>query len=370
MELLEDTEFGGELVTLSAYGTYSTRIRATSQSRELGCNTPIVYLKQPATPGCQFFCTQGFVDGDRYSGPNYDAAFSPTSAYRSNANGQTQLLVGIKAVPLPCPNPTTPVLVTASIDWGYLSTYDDPDDDGLSTALENLLSTNPYALDSDGDGIEDTYEVWGNNGFSYATGGFHDVMGITPASTRNIYMEMLILQPESPDDPFKYDMPAGLEARLAQTFLDDSDDGIFFEWVDTIYIPSQGNLDIGMSSTSCGSLGGCVAISDLKQNHIFNYTSKAPYFRFGLVGQWIATYNPTLMTSTLTGRSGLAVFGGQDFLIGWNPINAAVNNTVAPLSGRIEGTVLHELGHTLHLTTRMGTTGSTTSPTARFTRAS
>lgn len=164
VELLEDTEFGGELVTLSAYGTYSTRIRATSQSRELGCNTPIVYLKQPATPGCQFFCTQGFVDGDRYSGPNYDAAFSPTSAYRNNANGQTQLLVGIKAFPLACPNPTTPVLVTASIDWGYLSTYDDPDD-GLSTTLENLLSTNPYALDSDSDGIEDTYEVWGTTAF-------------------------------------------------------------------------------------------------------------------------------------------------------------------------------------------------------------
>lgn len=344
----QNAEFGGELVTLNTYGAYTTRIRATARERTWGCNSPIALLKQPADPNCQFFCTQGFVDGDQYSGPNYDAAFTPASGYRSNVNGQTQVLVGIKAFPFPCSQPTNTVLVTATLDDGYMSSYDDPDADGLTTTLENLIGTDPNTLDSDQDGIEDTFEVFGNNGFSYATGGYHDVMGLTPASTRNVYMDLLILQPEPPADPFRYDMPAGLEAELAQTFLDDSDDGIIFEWIDRVYVPSQGNVDIGLSSDACGSISTCVDISDMKTNHIVSYTSKAPYFRFGLVGQWIARKDSTSGTSQLTGLSGLAVFGGQDFLIGWNAINAATSSS-APLDGRLEGTAMHELGHTMHL---------------------
>lgn len=337
--LLDSVTFGGELVELDTYNT-GDWIRATAQGREAGCEDTITLLDQPADPSCTFFCLSGFLQGDDDSGYNLSSAFTANWGYRSNTNGKTHLLVGL-GDSANCSTPTSSVLIT--VDEPTFDASNDPDDDGLTTSLEALLGTDPQSSDTDEDGIDDTFEVHGNNGFSYATGGYHLSYGVTPATTRNIFLDLLFMQPSGAPDA--YEIPAGVISRLEDNFLNETDDGVILEVVSEIGVPFHAAASIAASG--CTQVSDCKTIDQLKSSHVPDYSSKYNWFRFGLAAGTVYIYDANTNAGEETTAVGWGEYGGHNFIMDMtNLMNLSGSTT---FEERYEGLIVHELGHTVWL---------------------
>jgi hypothetical protein len=321
-----DIPFGGEMFPVNF--AQNEQFRATAQSRDPGCNRGQLYLIQN---GFGSFVPPAIVEGDRtFNGPNYDAFFE--TSVNPNSIFTHQALVGLASYPY-CATGTSSVLFTVEENP---STKTDSDNDALSDALEYDLSTDPFKQDSDDDGIGDYLETLGNNGLSFATGGYHPTMGPTPATTRNIYIEVLQMLGQS--TPLEYSPPAGYAQELAATFESDSDDGIQIEWLGITQIPYTPVLAKD-TSTTCTSSSICVSVPELKSTY-FDDPSKQTHVHVGFLSNIVLE---------AAGRSGVAEFGGNDFIVSAGILR---NNTTsqAEYEDQFRGTFLHELGHNLGLT--------------------
>jgi hypothetical protein len=246
---------------------------------------------------------------------------------------------------LPYIRPTTnESTYSARIAWGFypganpgyarliqqcrtaICTNGDPDGDGLHSALESKITSNPNVYDTDNDTIPDWMEVLGNDGYSFA----EDASPVR----RNLYVEIDFMVNPNNDTLSRRPNPF-LASDLAYTFLTDAQ-------VDaTILVANAIPWTEFIDFVDCRgtSVPNCVNFYDLKQaNFSTQNPERRPYFHY------VVWANKRLGTASL----GQGEILGNDSIIAMGSAKTFdINNQpVVPLQ---KSAFMHELGHNINL---------------------
>ncbi|AEI64487.1 hypothetical protein [Corallococcus macrosporus] len=294
--VLSNQPFGG--VPLSFAWNARDTFRATSTTP--GAGDHLVFLLRSNTE---------YLQHDDDSGPR---------AYPLAVAASTQNAGAQRAVVGRFPGSTgTASFIHDEALWSTIFSDNDEDEDGISNALEPLVGLNPDAKDSDGDGIPDTLELFGNDGFSFSEWGSPTV--------KDLYVEVDWM--EHPTNPYLTRKPyAGLVADAAAVFARDS--GVRLH----AFIDSA----LPWHEVVCfGACSGGVDFYALKQSGFSSGSpERRPYFHYAV---W--AYRQGSGTSCSSGRAEVL---GNDLIV-------SLGCWSSPSLQEQRGTFIHELGHNLAL---------------------
>jgi hypothetical protein len=205
----------------------------------------------------------------------------------------------------------------------------DWDCDGLTDGFEALAASafpgqSGSMGDSDRDTIPDSYEIMGNDGWSFSEGG-------SPVQP-DIYVEVDYMQGRRPY--------SGLAADVANILAADGNLKI------TVVVDQQiPSYDYVTFFFNCGSLSSCAQYSNLKTAY-FNVGTDTSRRHFHY-----AIFANQQLSFDLTGghpvcNSGVGELYGNDFIVSLDPVHCGwqFNDTEQ------RGTFVHELGHNLNFT--------------------
>lgn len=220
----------------------------------------------------------------------------------------------------------------------------DPDQDGLSDALEQLIGTNPNSSDTDGDGLYDNIEVYGDGvdsprGFSlteYAdpllSDVFVEVDGLEADGVGNPLPRLYQGLGDDASAVFQSDAANGTRLHV---FLDDGVKATSFDvnGQPTAWQTGFSGYDVVGLDLCPPGWSNCISLPDLKSQ----WMSYPSYFHY-------VAYTKDYLVGPGC-RSGYAEVSGNDVLLVRNPSQCGGNFTEKAQLG----TFMHELGHNLGL---------------------
>jgi hypothetical protein len=248
-----------------------------------------------------------YIEHDDDRGPNYLPWLETSS---TETGGSSMILWGR----FPGTIGTTAELTQDLALPPRLTWYDDPDMDTISSQLESLIGSQGAEVDSDGDGVPDDMELYGNDGFNFAEYG--------SLTKRDGYVEL--------DYMAGFDPYTNLPTDMAAIFSQDSHDGAQMH----VIVGNQLAHHDVITFDTCPSGQDCINFYTVKAaNFSTSNPERKPYFHYAVSGDRLDD-----QTSTTSGQ---AEQPGNDVIVtlgGWS-------RTAAEQRG-IE---MHELGHNLNL---------------------
>ncbi|MBZ4416018.1 hypothetical protein [Myxococcus sp. RHSTA-1-4] len=294
--LVANQPFGG--VPISFAWNAKETFRATSTTPNAGDH--LVFLLRSNTE---------YLQHDDDSGPKH----YPRVVASSTQNGGSQRVVVGR---YPGSSGTASFVHDEEL-WSTIFDDNDGDEDGISDALEPLAGLSKDNADSDGDMVPDTWELFGNDGFSFSEWG--------SPTARDVYVEVDWMQ--HPTNPYLTRQPyPALVADAAAVFSRDS--GV------RLHAFIDGALP--WHEVVCfGACSGGVDFYSLKGSGFSSANpERRPYFHYVV---WANKHSSSTNCS-----SGRAEMLGNDVII-------SMGCWSSPSAAEQRGTFIHELGHNLAL---------------------